>query len=294
MKTDQIICGDAVKALSKFRESSVDLTVFSPPYDQLRDYEGYACDLHALGAELFRVTKDGGVVVMVIQDQTCDGKKTLTSFRTILDWCDSIGFGLFECNIYRKQGKDGAWWSKRFRVDHEYMPIFIKGGKPRHFDKTPVKIPSKHAGKVMHGGANRNKDGITVDSRRMTINPTKCPGTIWDYANGGDKVALKRRHPAAYPDKIPYDFIQVFTRKGDVVLDPMVGSGSTAIAAHLLGRKYIGIDISRAYCALARERIAAMQSNMADGFKNLESLRAGRKAVATPRSAAREQASLLA
>ncbi|MDD9883381.1 MAG: site-specific DNA-methyltransferase, partial [Gammaproteobacteria bacterium] len=71
MKTDQIICGDAVKALSKFRESSVDLTVFSPPYDQLRDYEGYACDLHALGAELFRVTKDGGVVVMVIQDQTC-------------------------------------------------------------------------------------------------------------------------------------------------------------------------------------------------------------------------------
>lgn len=284
MKTDRIICGDAVKVLSKFSEGCVDLTVFSPPYDELRDYDGYACDLHALGAQLYRVTKVGGVVVMVIQDQTRGGKKTLTSFRTILDWCDNIGFGLFECNIYRKQGKDGAWWSRRFRVDHEYMPVFVKGDKPRCFDKTPVKIPTKHGGKAMRGGANRNKDGITVDSRRMTINPTKCPGTIWDYANGGDKVALKRRHPAAYPDKIPYDFIRVFTREGDVVLDPMVGSGSTAIAAHILGRRYVGIDLSAEYCELARARIRAMQSNLVAGFKN-----AGQAWRAQPKVQARWQ-----
>lgn len=274
MKTNQIICGNAVAELKKLRAGVVNLTVFSPPYDKLRDYNGYACNLHQIGEQLYRVTKTGGVVVMVIQDQTNNGHKTLTSFRTILDWCDNIGFGLFECNIYQKQGKDGAWWSRRFRVDHEYMPIFIKGGKPRYFNKEPVKIPSKHAGKSMNGGANRNKDGRTVDSRKMIINATKCPGTIWNYANGGDKVALKRRHPATYPDKIPHDFIQVFTQPGDVVLDPMVGSGSTAITAHLLGRKYIGIDISREYCDLAEERIATMQSNMADGFKNTKTLRA--------------------
>lgn len=259
--------------LRKMRTNTVDLTVFSPPYDKLRDYNGYECNLHLLGEQLYRVTKTGGVVVMVIQDQTNNGRKTLTSFRTILDWCDSIGFGLFECNIYQKQGKDGAWWSKRFRVDHEYMPIFVKGGKPKVFNKEPVKIPSKHGGKVMNGGANRNKDGVTVDSRKIKINPTKCPGTIWDYANGGDKVALKRQHPAVYPDKIPYDFIQVFTRKGEVVLDPMVGSGSTTIAAHLLERKYIGIDISHEYCELTKKRIAELQSNLADGFKNVKSLR---------------------
>ncbi|MGR3984887.1 MAG: site-specific DNA-methyltransferase [Gammaproteobacteria bacterium] len=268
MKESKIICGDAVSELQKFPDNTFDLTVFSPPYDQLRDYHGYTADLHALGAQLFRVSKPGGVVAMVIQDQTCNGKKTLTSFRTILDWCDNIGFNLFECNIYQKQGKDGAWWTRRFRVDHEYMPIFIKGGKPKHFDKTQVKIPCKHAGKTMTGAANRNKDGATVASTRMTINARKCPGTIWNYANGGDKVALKRAHPAAFPDKIPFDFIRVFTRKGDVVLDPMVGSGSTAIAAHLLGRRYVGIDISRAYCELTAARIAAMQSNMAPGFKN--------------------------
>ena len=278
MTDNKIICSDAVKALGKICADTVDLTVFSPPYDGLRDYNGYACNLHDLGEQLYRVTKTGGVVVMVIQDQTIGGRKTLTSFRTILDWCDNIGFGLFECNIYQKQGKDGAWWSRRFRVDHEYMPIFVKGDKPKHFDKESIKIPTKHAGKTMTGGANRNKDGITVDSRKMTINPTKCPGTIWNYANGGDKVAMKRNHPAAYPDKIPYDFIRVFTQKGDVVLDPMVGSGSTAIAAHLLGRKYIAIDISHEYCELTKERIGAMQSNMAGGFKNVKPLRADEKA----------------
>ncbi len=276
-KKSEIICGDAVASLQQLPPGFFDLTVFSPPYDNLRDYNGYALDLHALGAQLFRVTKPGGVVVMVIQDQTVAGKKTLTSFRTIVDWCDAIGFGLFECNIYQKQGKDGAWWTKRFRVDHEYMPIFIKGDKPNHFNKDAVKIPCKHAGKSMNGGANRNKDGLTVHSLPMIINPTKCPGTIWNYANGGDKVHMKRAHPAAFPDKIPYDFVQVFTRPGDWVLDPMLGSGSTAIAAHLLQRNYVGIDLSPAYCQLAQQRIASMQSNLVHGFKNLTPPRAGAK-----------------
>ncbi|MGI9306218.1 MAG: DNA-methyltransferase [Gammaproteobacteria bacterium] len=273
MKPNQIICGDALAVLADLPEDSIDLVVFSPPYDNLRDYNGYKLDLHQLGKSLFRVTKSGGVVVMVIQDQTIGGRKTLTSFRTILDWCDRIGFALFECSIYQKQGKDGAWWAKRFRVDHEYMPIFVKGGKPNTFCKDAVKIPCKHAGKTMNGGANRNRNGKTVDSRPLLINPTKCPGTIWNYANGGDKVALKRAHPAAFPDKIPYDFIRVFTRKGDWVLDPMVGSGSTAIAAHLLGRRYIGVDISEEYCELARQRIANNQSNIVPGFKNISPLR---------------------
>ena len=263
-----IICGDAVAELQKFQAEVFDLTVFSPPYDALRDYDGYEFDLAKLGAQLFRVTKTGGVVVMVIQDQTIQGHKSLTAFRTIVDWCDRVGFGLFECNIYQKQGKDGAWWRKRFRVDHEYMPIFVKGAKPKYFNKEAVKIASKHAGKFMRGGANRNKDGVTVSSRAMVINPTKCPGTIWNYANGGDKVAMKRAHPAAFPDKIPHDFVHVFTRPGDWVLDPMVGSGSTAIAAHVLKRNYIGIDVSRQYCELAAARIAAMQTNIVRGFKN--------------------------
>lgn len=269
---NQIIHGDCIKALKKIKDNFFDLTVFSPPYDNLRDYNGYTLDLHLLGEQLYRVTKKGGIVVMVIQDQTKKGAKTLTSFRTIVDWCDNVGFQLFECNIYKKQGKDGAWWSKRFRVDHEYMPIFLKGEKPKTFDKESIKIPCKHAGKAMKGGANRNKNGQTIASQKMIINATKCPGTIWNYANGGDKIALKRNHPATFPDKIPYDFIQTFTNEKDWVLDPMMGSGSTIIAASVLGRKYVGMDISKTYCELAKERIKHLQTNVIENFKNIKPL----------------------
>ena len=272
LKLNKIHAGDCVDVLSKIKDNFFDLTVFSPPYDSLREYNGYAFDLHELGKELYRTTKQGGVVVMVIQDQTINGHKSLTSFKTIVDWCDNIGFGLFECNIYKKQGKDGAWWKKRFRVDHEYLPIFVKGKSPKYFNKDPVKIPTKHAGKIMNGGANRNKDGLTVDSTFMKINPTKCPGTIMDYSNGGDKILMKRRHPATFPDKIPYDFIRVFTKKNDVVLDPMCGSGSTLITSKILGRNYIGIEISKEYCELARQRIKMAQTNMLKNFKNIKPL----------------------
>jgi DNA modification methylase len=265
---NKIICGNSIDVLEGYDDNFFDLTVFSPPYDNLRDYNGYEFDMNKLGRELFRVTKEGGIVVMVIQDQTIDGHKTLTSFKTIIDWCDNIGFGLFECNIYKKQGKDGAWFTKRFRVDHEYIPIFIKGKRPNYFNKESVKIPSKHGGKTLTGGANREKDGTTKKSQKFEINLLKCPGTIWDYSNGGDKNRVKRQHPATFPDKIPYDFIQVFTKENDVILDPMVGSGSTCIAAKKLNRQYVGIDISQEYCDIANTRLDNDETSLPLMLKN--------------------------
>ena len=267
-KDGKIIRGDCVKELKKIKNEYFDLSVFSPPYDNLREYKGFNFDLHELGEQLYRTTKKGGVVVMVIQDQTIKGHKSLTSFRTIVDWCDNVGFGLFECNIYKKNGKDGAWWKNRFRVDHEYMPIFVKGEKPKTFKKDCIKIPSKHAGKTMKGGANRNKDGLTINSSRIKINNTKCRGTIFDYSNGGDKINLKRQHPATFPDKIPYDFIRVFSNEGDLILDPMAGSGSTLVTAKILKRNYLGIEISEEYCKLAQQRVDTLQSNVLKEFKN--------------------------
>lgn len=252
---DTIICGDAVEVLRTFPDNSIDLVVTSPPYDGLRVYNGYSLDLHSVGKELYRVLKDGGIVAMVIQDSTKDFGKSLTSFRTIVDWCDNIGFKLFETCIYRKNGTEGAWWKNRFRVDHEYMPIFLKGKKPQFFNKEPLKIPSIHGGKVMSGSGNRRTDGTTTATVRREINPMKCRGTVWDYLMAGDKNPLKRRHPAVFPDKIPYDFIQCFCPENGIVLDPFVGSGSTAVMAKVLGRHYIGIDISSEYCDLSRERI---------------------------------------
>lgn len=264
LSVNKIICGDCVEVLKNMPDNSVDLVVTSPPYDEVRKYNGFSFNLHDTGKELFRVLKNGGIVAMVIQDQTKNFGKSLTSFRTIVDWVDSIGFKLFETVIYRKHGTEGAWWKYRFRVDHEYMPIFIKGERPAYFNKEPLKIPSKHGGKVMTGSGNRRTDGTTTKTITRPINLTKCRGTIWDYLNAGDKNPLKRKHPAVFPDKIPFDFIQCFCPNDGIVLDPFVGSGSTVVTAKQLGRKYIGIDISKEYCDLSKERLKTVNESLFD------------------------------
>ncbi|MDO9261872.1 MAG: site-specific DNA-methyltransferase [Flavobacteriaceae bacterium] len=246
---------DCVEGMKNIPDNSVDMVITSPPYDNLRDYNGFNFDLHETGKEIYRILKEGGIAVMVIQDQTKDFAKSLTSFRTIIDWCDNIGFKLFETVIYRKHGTEGAWWSQRFRVDHEYMPIFLKGKKPLFFDKEPIKIQSKHGGKIMTGSGNRKTNGETTSTITRPINETKCPGTIWDYLMAGDKNPLKRKHPAVFPDKIPLDFIRVFCPVNGIVLDPFMGSGSTAVAALKTNRYFIGFDISSEYIEIANERI---------------------------------------
>jgi site-specific DNA-methyltransferase (adenine-specific) len=252
---NKIICGDALEVLKTFPSNSVDIVVTSPPYDGIRDYKGFSLNLHDIGGEIHRVLKDGGVAVMVIQDQTKNFGKSLTSFRTILDWCDSFGFKLFETVLYKKYGAEGAWWNKRFRVDHEYIPIFLKGERPQYFNKEHLKIPSKHAGKTMTGGGTRLTNGVRIATRAITINPTKCRGTVWEYLTAGDGSRLKHKHPATFPNQLPYDFISCFAPEGGVVLDPFVGSGTTTVAAKNLGYKYIGIDIAREYCDIAEARM---------------------------------------
>ena len=259
---NKILCGDAVEVLKKIPSNSIDLVVTSPPYDDIRTYNGFSLNLPVIGKELNRILKDGGIAAMVIQDSTRNFGKTLTSFKTIIDWCDNAGFKLFETVIYRKYGTEGAWWTKRFRVDHEYMPIFLKGERPAYFDKEPLKVPSKHGGKTMTGSGNRRTDGTTTKTITREINAMKCRGTVWDYLNAGDKNPLKRKHPATFPDKIPTDFIQCFCPPKGVVLDPFIGCGSTAVAAKQLGRNYIGIDISKEYCKLAEERVKTIPESL--------------------------------
>ncbi|MDR1491602.1 MAG: hypothetical protein LBT05_02595 [Planctomycetaceae bacterium] len=106
---DQVYCGDNVQLSAGLPDNGIDLMVTSPPYDQVRDYKGRLnFDLHEIGSQIFRVLKNGGIAVMVIQDQTKNFGKSLTSFKTIIDWCDNIGFKLFEAVIYRKNGSEGA------------------------------------------------------------------------------------------------------------------------------------------------------------------------------------------
>jgi site-specific DNA-methyltransferase (adenine-specific) len=242
--------------LAALPEQSIDLTVFSPPYDGIRDYKkNWSFDFAGLGKELYRVTKNGGVSIVVIGDGTKNFAKSLTTFRLATHWVDDIGWKLFETVIYKRDGNPGAWWNQRFRVDHEYILIFFKGARPKTFHKEHLMVPSKHAGKI-YSGTDRLTNGGFKTIEPKVVNPLKCRGTIWQYSTSnteGNK--LKLQHPATFPDKLAADLILCFSEPNDIVLDPMCGSGTTCVMSKRHQRRYIGIDIGQEYCEIARKRL---------------------------------------
>jgi site-specific DNA-methyltransferase (adenine-specific) len=259
---DRIIKADCVKALKVFPDEAVDLVVFSPPYDTIRDYKkNWQLDFHSLGVELYRVVKEGGVCCVVIGDGTKKFAKSLTTARLTIDWCDEIGWKLFENVIYKRDGNPGAWWTQRFRVDHEYILIFFKGSRPKTFDKSHLMIPSKHAGKT-YAGTDRLTNGGFKKIEPRQVNPFKCRGTVWNYSTSNSEGnRLKLKHPATFPDKLAEDLILCFSKAGDVVLDPMCGSGTTCVMAMQTNRSYVGIDVSAEYCKIARRRLSLAKKN---------------------------------
>lgn len=251
---------DCVKGMKLIPDNSIDLIVTSPPYDEIRDYKGFSLDLHNVGIEISRILKDGGICVMIIQDQTKNGRKTGTSFRTIVDWIDNTELDLWECCIYQRSGVPGNWWSKRFRVDHEYIPIFIKGKRPQYFNKEHMMIETLHKG-INVGGTIRTTNGDKIE-KQFKNKDTKCCGTIINYPTSSQESLnknikkIKTEHPATFPDKLASDFIQCFTKEGMIVLDPFMGSGTVAAMAKKLNRNYIGFEISKEYCDIAEQRIS--------------------------------------
>lgn len=253
---DGIIQGDCIDITKKMQNDSVDLSVFSPPYDTIRDYKkGWTFDFPALGKNLYRITRDGGVCAVIIGDGTRNFAKSLTTFKLAVDWCEKSSWRLFETCIYNRAGNPGAWWKRRFRVDHEYILIFFKGDKPKTFDKKLLMIPSKHAGKV-YSGTDRLTNGGFKKITPKAVNPTKCRGTVWQYnTSNTEGNRLKLEHPATYPDRLAEDLIRCFSKSDDLVLDPMCGSGTTCVMAARNGRRTIGIEINSDYCNIAKKRI---------------------------------------
>ena len=255
-QVNEIIRGDCLNVLSYLGSETVDLTVCSPPYDNIRDYHGGGLDLFDLGAALYRVTKPGGVAAVVIGDGTERFAKSLTTARLAVNWVDNKNWRLFEQCIYSRPGRPGAWWAQRFRVDHEYILIFFKGERPKTFDKRALMVPSKHPGKWFHG-TDRATDGSLREVKPKQVNPSKCRGTIWSVATSSTEGnRTKMQHPATMPDALARDLILCFSSIGDIILDPVCGSGTTCCVAANLGRQFIGIEISEQYCSIARQRLA--------------------------------------
>ena len=252
----KIITGDCISVLKGMEDNVFDGVVFSPPYNNIRDYNGFSIDLNGLGKELYRVLKDNTICACVIGDSTKDFAKSLTSFRLAIDWVDNCGFRLFECCIYNRDGRPGAYWTQRFRVDHEYIMLFLKGSKPKYFNKETLKVNTKHSGVKWHG-TQRLTDGELIKTNNdIVVADKKCRGTIWKYnTSNTESNKLKMEHPATMPDKLAADLITCFVEPGGMVLDPTAGSGTTCVMAKSLGRNYVGIDISQEYVDIINKRL---------------------------------------
>lgn len=251
IKLNTIYHADCVDLMKAMDENSIDLTVTSPPYDELRHYNGYAFDAEKIAKGLFRVTKKGGVVVWVIGDKIAKGDKTLSSFKQALLF-QSIGFNVHDVMIYRKKNTP-FMRSNAYTNCYEFMFVFSKGS-PKTFN--PLKTKTVRQGQEMLP-FNKRADGINKKTMGE-LKPEKTLTNIWEYAVGqggstSDKIAFK--HPAIFPEKLAEDHILSWTNEGDVVFDPMCGSGTTCKMALLNKRPYIGCDISKEYVEIAEERL---------------------------------------
>lgn len=250
LEINKIYCGDAAILMKEIPNNFINLTITSPPYDGLRDYKGYSFDFETIALELYRVTKQGGVVVWVVGDATINGSETGTSFRQALFFM-KLGFNLHDTMVYKKLNF-APLTHNRYEQEWEYMFVFSKG-KPKTFN--PIKIPSKYAGQKTWGKPSyyKTSDGKLTSKPQKVIGTEKIKGNVWEYRTGSTQTG-EIEHPAVFPEKLAEEHILSWTNKGDLVFDPMCGSGTTCKMAQETGRAYIGIDISEEYCKIAKKR----------------------------------------
>lgn len=231
---------NCLETMNRMSDNSIDLVLTSPPYDNLRSYEGYEFDFEAIAKELFRVTKTA--LVWVVGDATIKGSETGSSFQQAL-YFKELGFKLHDTMIYEKNSpaypanRNGNRYTQIF----EYMFVFNKGELPKQLicDKQ-----NKWAGYKDFSG--KLKNPVPEFSPR---------NNIWKYTTSFNGV----KHPAPFPEQLAKDHILSWSREGETVYDPFLGSGTTAVAAIKNNRKWLGSEISANYAQIARERIALIK-----------------------------------
>jgi DNA modification methylase len=258
---NKLILGDCLEIMKTLKNKSVDMVLTSPPYDNLRDYKGYTFNFEGIAKELYRITKDGGVVVWIVGDATIKGSETGTSFRQAL-YFKEIGFNLHDTMIYRKNSLTFPDTTRYYQC-FEYMFVFTKG-KIKTVNLIQDK-ENKQANKTITGNY-RDIDGslkeMSGSKNKRAIKEKGVRWNIWDYNTGWQHSYTEdflRGHPAIYPEKLAEDHILSWSNEGDTVLDPMAGSGTTLKMAKKNNRKYIGIEIAPEYIEIAKARIEATE-----------------------------------
>jgi len=250
MELQKIFNENCLVTMSNMPDNFIDFIITSPPYDGIRNYNGYQFEFEKIAIELFRVLKTGGVIIWVVGDATIKGTETGTSFKQAL-FFKEIGLRLHDTMIYYKNNPMPQT-GNRYHQHFEYMFALSKGS-PNTFN--PITEPTKYQG--LANMKNRGQKG-SLEYEKVERTKEKKVGNVFFYSVGGgistkDKVAFN--HPAISPEKLVADQINTWTNKNDLVYDPFMGSGTTAKIAHLLNRKWIGSEISKEYVDIANERL---------------------------------------
>lgn len=257
--------GDSAVLLKQLPDDFVDLTVTSPPYDDMRTYEGYSFDFETIAKELHRVTKEGGVLVWVVGDSTKNGSESLTSFKQALFFRE-IGFNVHDTMIYQKK-TIAPPHKNLYHQSFEYMFVLSKGS-PKTFnlikDNKNKEMPRTRMFKT------RDKDG-EFHHKRISIKPFSVRKNVWAYNTGRDhttKDYFAFEHPALFPEELARDHIISWSNENDLVLDPFAGSGTTLKMAKLLRRNFIGIEVSEKYIGIITKRLEKYNNQTLSVFCN--------------------------
>lgn len=247
-------CMDCLEGLKLLKPNSIDLTVTSPPYDNLRNYKGFSWDFEGIAQELYRVTKDGGVVVWVVGDgHDKNGSETLTSFKQGL-YFKEIGFNMHDTMIYQKNSYPFPP-SNRYYQQFEYMFVLSKG-KPNTTNIQTQKTVWKKDSKEL--STTRQADGTTKEMKYEKGKEERKMDNVWVINTGymrttKDKIAYK--HPAMFPEELCERHIISWSNENDIILDPFSGSGTTHKMALLNNRRFIGFELSQEYVDIENQRL---------------------------------------
>lgn len=246
---NKIYCQDC-RQMNQLPNNSVDLMITSPPYNTTKQYDEnltlkeYLVFIEEVLLEIFRVLKPNGIIAFNIANV---GRKPYLPLDCYtIQILQKIGFWIFDEIIWNKAASSGgscAWGSWKsatnpsLRDVHEYIILATKQS-----DNKDIAIPIDTIEEI----------SPRLEKRKISINLNGYFSNIWEI---NSESAKRVNHPAPFPVELPYRLILMFSKKGDLILDPFMGSGSVAIAALIANRNYVGYDNKQEYIDITNTRI---------------------------------------